>query len=266
MNALIPTQKVLVVDDAADNRQILNDLLKADYTVLLAKSGEQGLERAVKFRPDLILLDVMMPGMSGYEVMAKLQQDPAVSDIAVIFITGLDSPDDVAKGLMHGAADYICKPFIGEVVKARVAAQMRLARQQQVVRDAQTRVDAPTGLPNRLGFDAALLDELERSEREVLALGLLVMEVGVSDAEPRATANALTTCLTKDALGLFRVAPQRFATLLPGVDEAESAQLAARLRGEAALASLDLRVGHASTQPGAAPASPLYEQASGRLI
>ena len=108
---VVETQKVLVADDDAINREVLGELLKPEYTVLPARNGVQALERAARHLPDLILLDVMMPDMDGYEVLRRLRADPQTAQIAVIFISGLDRPEDEANGLKMGASDYIVKPF-----------------------------------------------------------------------------------------------------------------------------------------------------------
>ena len=130
----VELQKVLIVDDDAINRQVLADLLKPDYTVLLAKNGVQTLERAARHLPDLILLDVMMPDMDGYDVLRRLRADPQTKHIAVIFISGLDRPEDEATGLKMGAADYIAKPFNTTVVMARVALHLEVVRQRRILR------------------------------------------------------------------------------------------------------------------------------------
>jgi len=98
-------QKVLVADDDAINRDVLCELLQPEYTVLLAKDGAQALARAARHVPDLVLLDVMMPDMSGYEVLRRLRATPATEHVSVIFISGLDRPEDEAAGLKMGASD-----------------------------------------------------------------------------------------------------------------------------------------------------------------
>ena len=119
-------QTILVVDDESTNRTVLADLLKGEYEVLLAKSGEQALERTRENGAiDLILLDVMLPGMNGYEVIARLKSNPDTAGIAVIFITGLNLPLDEVVGLQAGGSDYITKPFNAAVVLARVALHLR---------------------------------------------------------------------------------------------------------------------------------------------
>ncbi|WP_415718865.1 HD domain-containing phosphohydrolase [Maridesulfovibrio sp.] len=120
-------KQVLIVDDTVENLQILMEALKGDYAVVTAKTGEKALELAVnKPQPDIILLDIMMPGMNGYEVCEKLKDDVRTRDIPIIFITVLMEEADEAKGLALGAVDYIVKPFCPALVKARVKNQLDL--------------------------------------------------------------------------------------------------------------------------------------------
>ena len=112
---------ILVIEDSADIRYFLAALLESRYEVLVADSGEAGLEMArANMRPELILLDVMMPVMDGYEVMAQLRRDPRTADIPVIFLTALSSVEEEQRGLDLGATDYITKPISPPIVLARV--------------------------------------------------------------------------------------------------------------------------------------------------
>lgn len=121
--------KVLVVDDAPDNIRVLMETLRDEYAVVTAIDGDRALRMAaLSPGPDIILLDVMMPGRSGYEVCAALKADPATRAIPVIFITALGEADDEARGLDLGAADYVVKPFVPKLVKARVRNQLDLKR------------------------------------------------------------------------------------------------------------------------------------------
>ena len=116
---------ILIVDDAAENLHVLYELLRPQYRVLAANSGEGGLRVAhSEPTPDLILLDVMMPGMDGYAVLAQLREAPATCDIPVIFLTALADAGDEERGLQLGAADYITKPISPLVVLARVRTQL----------------------------------------------------------------------------------------------------------------------------------------------
>ncbi|MEW5786988.1 MAG: two-component system response regulator [Pseudomonadota bacterium] len=151
---------VLVVDDAPANLSLLGELLRAEHRVLAANCGEQALRRAAGHpRPDLILLDVMMPGMDGREVLARLQADPHTRDIPVIFVTAMDDQEDEERGLELGAADYITKPLRPRVVQARVRAQLALKRAGDLLRNQK----------------AWLEDEVQRR----LGENLLIQEVSI---------------------------------------------------------------------------------------
>lgn len=118
---------ILVVDDAAENLMVLGELLHEEYLIRAASTGQRALEVAISDpKPDLILLDVMMPEMDGYSVLKCLKERPDTRHIPVIFITALSTPADEEKGLQLGAVDYITKPFNPAIVKARVKTQLEL--------------------------------------------------------------------------------------------------------------------------------------------
>lgn len=120
---------ILIVDDDTDNLDILSRLLDAHYHVFAAPTGERALAIATgEHKPDLILLDVLMPHMDGYDVLAQLRENPSTNDIPVIFVTGLDSTEDEAKGFNLGAVDYITKPYRSQIILARVHTQLELKR------------------------------------------------------------------------------------------------------------------------------------------
>ena len=119
---------VLLIDDELVNIKILSDILKGEYEVIFATSGEEGVHRAVESIPDIILLDVMMPGMDGYAVCSRLQQDTRTAGIPVVYVTALGSTAQEVKGLNTGAIDYITKPINGEIVKARVRNHLKFRR------------------------------------------------------------------------------------------------------------------------------------------
>ena len=122
---------VLLVDDEKVSLKILSDLLKEDVDIALAKNGIQALEKVKQLKPDLILMDVLMPGIDGFEVISLLKANKETDSIPVIFITGLNSAGEEERGLTLGAQDYIHKPFSPEVVKARVATQLKIVHQRQ---------------------------------------------------------------------------------------------------------------------------------------
>lgn len=130
MNLSTPAKaRILAVDDDPANLDVLANLLHAHYDMLAATAGERALQLAADAPPpDLILLDVLMPGMDGYTVLARLCENPATRDIPVIFVTGLDSVEEEEKGLALGAVDYIAKPYQSAIMLARIHTHLELKR------------------------------------------------------------------------------------------------------------------------------------------
>ena len=127
---------LLIVDDTPENLAVLGELLASTYRILVANSGARALSLAeAEPRPDLILLDVMMPEMNGYEVFNRLQALPETRDIPVIFVTAQAEPDEEEHGLDVGAVDYIIKPIRPAVVLARVRAQLQVKQARDFLRD-----------------------------------------------------------------------------------------------------------------------------------
>jgi putative two-component system response regulator len=132
----LPLPLVLIVDDNPENLTVIGELLQPDHAVRAANSGGRALRLArLEPQPDLILLDVMMPEMDGYEVLRQLREDPETADIPVIFLTALNSSDDEERGLLKGAMDYITKPIRPPILLARVRAQLELKQARDLVRN-----------------------------------------------------------------------------------------------------------------------------------
>jgi diguanylate cyclase (GGDEF)-like protein len=167
---------ILIVDDDSGNIEVLADLLESEYEVVFATSGAQALELVHRSAPDLVLLDVMMPGMDGYELCAHLKGDGETADIPVIFITGLDDAAAETRGLELGAVDYVTKPFSPAIVRMRVRNHMELKRS----RDAITQLaitDGLTGLANRRRFDETLDLEYRRHSRSGGWFSLILLDI-----------------------------------------------------------------------------------------
>ena len=129
-------QKVLIVDDAPENIQVLMETLKQDYKIVAANNGQKALQMAeMDPVPDIILLDIMMPGIDGYEVCKRLKTQKKTREIPIIFVTALDQEDDESFGLKLGAVDYITKPISPSIVKARVQTHLNLRNTQQKLQD-----------------------------------------------------------------------------------------------------------------------------------
>ena len=127
MSPLLPKQCVLVVDDSPDNIDLLSEILRDEYRIRIATSGEKALKIVYSDEPpDLILLDIMMPGISGLEICRRLKANPDRRRIPVIFVTAMSSAEDERRGLETGAVDYITKPISPPIVKARVRTHLAL--------------------------------------------------------------------------------------------------------------------------------------------
>jgi len=124
---------ILIIDDDEYSLKQLSGILNNDYTVRAVSSGPAGIRAVEKFMPDLILLDVLMSGMTGFEVIAQLKNSEITKNIPVIFITGLTDDEDEEKGFTLGAADYITKPFSPAIVKMRVLHQIKLLQQTRLI-------------------------------------------------------------------------------------------------------------------------------------
>ncbi|MDR1754446.1 MAG: response regulator [Eubacterium sp.] len=124
---------ILIVDDEKNNILALTNMLSADYNILIAKNGKDAIETANEQLPDIILLDIIMPEMDGYEAITALKDSEKTNKIPVIFITGLSDEKDVEKGLDLGASDYITKPFTPVVVKLHIKNQFQILKYARAI-------------------------------------------------------------------------------------------------------------------------------------
>jgi diguanylate cyclase (GGDEF)-like protein len=233
---------ILIVDDTPTNIELMNAILEDDYSVLFALSGEEALERVVSAPVpaaalDLILLDVVMPGIGGYETLRRLRADPRSRDIPVIFITGKDGADHEAEGLSLGAVDYVSKPISAAILRARVRTHVRLKRTLEAM-FTLARTDELTGLANRRHLEehlretwsvaagagepmASLMVDIDSFKRLNDALGY-----PAGDMVLRQVAGALESACRSHRDLAGRYGGGRFALILPGTT-AEAAERAA---------------------------------------
>jgi diguanylate cyclase (GGDEF)-like protein len=168
--------RILIVDDEPANIHVLADALRGLYDVRFATGGERALELARQHAPDLVLADVVMPGMDGFELLRRLKTEPGTRHLPVIFVTAMDEIDDEERGLMLGAVDYLTKPIRPAIVRARVRTHVELKRRRDLL-ERSAMIDGLTGIANRRRFD----EELERRWREAArnesALSLMLVDV-----------------------------------------------------------------------------------------
>ncbi|UPT56654.1 diguanylate cyclase domain-containing protein [Dickeya zeae] len=218
--------KVLVVDDQPINIHILNDVLADQFEVLMATNGERALEQARSQKPDLILLDIVMPGMDGYEVCRRLKAEPLTELIPVIFVTSQTETEVEAQGFEVGAVDFISKPINPAIVRARVTTQLTLKLYMDNMRDIAW-IDGLTGLHNRRRFDEMLHSYWDQCLREARPVTLLMMDVDFFKRyNDQYGHQAGDECLCRIAMAIkqslrrpldmsFRYGGEEFACLLP---------------------------------------------------
>ncbi len=234
--------RILIVDDEIMNLKVLADLLKDEYTPVLAGSGEQALKHAFSdFPPDLILLDVMMPHMGGYEVIKALKHNDKTNNIPVIFVTALNSIEDEEHGFMLGAVDYITKPFSSPIVKMRVRNHLRIVHQYKLL-DQLAYLDGLTEISNRRRFEEVFHKEWARAARSGMPFSLAMVDVdyfkqyndhyghAMGDLTLQKIAKALDGVLRRPADFIARYGGEEFVMLLPETDAAAAKMIADRAR------------------------------------
>ena len=246
--------KLLIVDDQPVNIQVLHQVFAADYQVFMTTTGEQALALCTSKQPDLVLLDVVMPGLDGYQVCAQLKADPLTRDIPVIFVTAHDDDAAEMRGLDAGAVDFITKPISPKIVQARVKTHVTLKMQSDLLRSLAY-IDGLTGVHNRRYFDEQLAIEWSRSVRSNTALSVVLLDVDffkryndhyghqLGDECLRRVASAIKASLKRPADQLARYGGEEFVCVLPETDMAAAMQVAEQIRQ----AVWALRIPHADS-------------------
>lgn len=220
---------ILAVDDDRFNLRVLTDILKTSYAVITANCGEDALAIARERQPALILLDIVMPGMDGFEVLKELKGNDATRNIPVICITGLKNVKDEERGFFLGAVDYITKPFQNSIVKARVATHLQIVKHIRTI-ERLGMIDALTDLPNRRSFEKQIGAEWGRGVREKTWLSLLMIDIDnfknyndtyghpQGDLLLQSVSRVLSSTLRRSTDHAARIGGEEFAVILPDTD------------------------------------------------
>lgn len=243
---------ILIVDDTPTNIQVLAEALRANYRVKVALNGKTALDVIAKQgQPDLVLLDIMMPGMDGYEVCRQLKAAPETRNIPVIFVTARSDAVDEELGLRMGAVDYITKPFHLAIVAARVQNHINLKLKSDLL-ESLAMLDGLTNIPNRRRFDATLEMEWKRAQRSGQPLALAMVDIdffkryndlyghGAGDACLKKVAALLAECAARPSDLVARYGGEEFVMLLPETDTSGAQAIAERFRARVE----DLRLPH----------------------
>jgi putative two-component system response regulator len=199
---------ILVVDDIADNIDVISNILNDQYDIKAANHGVLALKILERFPVDLILLDIMMPDMDGYEVCQRLKDNPALSNIPVIFLTAMDSHEDEQRGFDLGAVDFISKPFSAAILKARVASQLKLANyakelEKQVQERTQDLAQSRLEIIERLALAADFRDN--ETGNHVIRVGEYCRSIASHMGMPKAECDLLAITATLHDIGKIAI-------------------------------------------------------------
>ena len=223
-------EKILVVDDSVDVQQQVNEMLsQVGYNVMTCSSGKDALELLDTERFDLVLLDINMPDLNGYEVCLRIRQKFALDDLPIVFLTNREDSDSIAKGFHSGASDFVSKTAVPEILLARVNVHIRLARTLRYLRDISL-TDDLTGAYNRRHAMYSLREWFARSTRYGSHFSLIYFDLNglkqindsyghqAGDLLLRAVVNAVKKLLRESDL-LFRMGGDEFMVLCTDTDK-----------------------------------------------
>ena len=169
-------EKILIIDDSSVQADMLRSILESDYDVTVTHTAEAGLQQARVGDYSVVLLDIIMPGMDGFDLMRKLQEEVVTRHVPVIMITSLRDTDNEERGLLLGAVDYITKPYHAPIVKARVNTHVKLYRYRTQV-ERQSLVDPMTGVPNRRSYDVTCRSKWQEAVRFRKPISLCMFDI-----------------------------------------------------------------------------------------
>jgi len=232
---------ILIIDDDPLMLGALSSILSQEYHVKAARDGETGIVLAGKYDIDLILIDVGMKDMSGYEVLAALKENDRTKDIPVIFITGREGSGEEVRALASGAVDCMRKPIVPEIVTLRVGLHMRLITQMRII-ERFSLTDGLTGVNNRRCFDQQMEAEWNRSARSGVPLSMLMLDIDYfkkfndthghlnGDIALKTVADVLVDTMKRGTDYVFRWGGEEFVVILPETPISGAAKVAERIR------------------------------------
>lgn len=234
---------ILMVDDNPQNLQMLGSTLKEKgYKLAAAGSGKQALEFIEKKKPDLILLDIMMPEMNGYEVCERLKADPGTEKIPVIFLTAKTEIDSIVKGFEAGGVDYITKPFVKEVIFARLNVHLTLKKALERL-ERMSITDEMTGVFNRRYAYEVLARQIALARREESDFVICYIDIDnlkkINDMYGHSEGDKLILTVTRSMYDIirstdyiFRMGGDEFMLMFPNAKLDESDNLISRVRSQ----------------------------------
>jgi len=237
----VPENTVLIIEDDIENIKVLRHILSNDYVVYAERVSKDAVSTVKKLMPDIILLDVMMPDVDGFEVIGRLKSELHTKDIPIIFVTGRTDTEDEVRGFSLGAVDYINKPFSAPVVRMRVAHQMKIINQMREIRNLSA-TDTLTGIGNRRFFNTLIDQEWERAKRQQSHISFIIFDIDnfkkFNDAYGHLSgdkalvivADVISSALTRATDKTARWGGEEFAIILPDTPISGAAKVAENIR------------------------------------
>ena len=250
--------KILIVDDERLNINVLNELLRDEYKIMVATTGKQALNVVKRELPDLILLDIMLPDMNGYAICRHFKNNEYTQNIPIIFITVRNNVEEGTLGFDLGAVDFISKPFNNAVVKARVRTHIKLKQKSDLL-ESLVSIDGLTEIPNRRAFEDLRVREWSRGRRTEVCVSALMVDVdmfkqfndnyghSVGDECLVRVAKALSVSVLRPGDFVARYGGEEFAAILSNTDFDGAMLLAERFR--AAVAALKIPHAYSEVAP-----------------
>lgn len=282
MGASHEKQTILIVDDEPANIRILREIVQDENEILFATNGHDALDIAVSERPDLILLDIVMPEMDGFQVCQRLKGDPRTEKIPVVFVTAMNELEDETAGLELGAIDYIIKPVRAPIVRARVRNHLKLKKYGDTLENLAS-IDGLTGVANRRQFDEVIELEWNRGIRASTPISLTMIDIdffkqfndhyghAAGDECLKQVAATLAACVRRPTDLVARYGGEEFAMVLPNTSQQGAVEIAEAVRngirecgiphaGSAVADHVTVSQGVATTVPdrGVSPASLMH--------
>lgn len=224
--------KILIIDDSTFAIRVLTDILKDCYEIVSTRNAEKGIILAKKEQPDLVLLDIEMPGLDGFQVLKMLKDDEETNLIPVIFLTGVMDPEYEEKGFLYGAIDYITKPYNRNVVKVRVKTHISLSQYRKQI-EKELNLDTLTEIYNRRGLEEYMKRISEKACEEQFKVNCLMFDIDYfkmindtyghlkGDYVLQQVAQILNSCIVQAGGFVSRYGGEEFVAILPRKEEAE---------------------------------------------
>lgn len=232
---------VVIIDDSYFNIRIMEDILSDEYRLYSTTNGKEGIKIVKELKPSIVLVDIVMPEMDGFEVIKEIKKDPVISEIPVIFLTGLSDEDNEELGFSLGAVDYIIRPLRASIVRARIRTHIQIFEQKRMLEN-YAMIDGLTGIANRRSYEKRVKVDWQLCTAQCQRFSIAMIDVdyfkqyndtyghGEGDLVLQVVAAAIERKIKKDCDFAARYGGEEFFVSLFNKDAAESEKLLNEIR------------------------------------